>query len=146
MARVFDPTDVSQVTADEMRTALSAVVESGRVMVFFEGAEKVDREQVEAAFWEIFESEISRGGTVLLRLWSLVDALQSRRLNRLLLARGFEFLEAAFSVAGELRLNVDWGFAPQRLIWAIDEAERQPAVQPASPVVLDELQPLLLAA
>jgi hypothetical protein len=146
MARAFDPTDVLQVAADEMMTALSAVVESGRVMVLFEGAEKIDREQVEAAFWEVFEGETARGGMVLLRLWSLVDALQSRRLNRLLLARGFDFLEAAFSVAAELRLNVDWGFAPQRLIWAIDEAERQPAVQPESPVVFDELEPLLLAA
>ncbi len=123
MTRTFDQTDVPLVNAREMATALLAVVEAERARVFFQGADASDRSMIEGAFWKSFDGDAAQGGIILLRLWCLIDALQSRRLKARLFDRGFAFLEAAVAAAADLRLNLDWGFAPQKLIWGIDRAE-----------------------
>jgi hypothetical protein len=123
MTRTFDQTDVPFVNAREMATALRAVVEAERARVFFEGVDDCDRGKIEGAFWKIFDGEAAQGGIILLRLWCLIDALQSRRLKARLFDRGFDFLNSAVAAAADLRLNLDWGFAPQKLIWGIDRAE-----------------------
>ena len=123
MTRTFDHTDIPLADAQEMTTALRAVVEAERARVFFEGADDSDRGAIEGAFWKIFDGEAAQGGIILLRLWCLIDALQSRRLKARLFDRGFAFLDAAVGAAADLRLNLDWGFAPQKLIWGIDRAE-----------------------
>lgn len=123
MTRTFDQSDVPLVGTREMAIALRAVVEAERARVFFEGADDSDRGMIEGAFWKIFDGEAAQGGIILLRLWCLIDTLQSRRLKARLLDRGFEFLNSAVAAAADLRLNLDWGFAPQKLIWGIDRAE-----------------------
>lgn len=148
MAVAFDRSDVPLVDATQMSVALGAVVESGHARVFFEGAGQSERDAVEAMYWELFEGEAALGGTVLLRLWNLVDALQSRRLKGLLMDRGFGLLQSAFAAAGGMRLNLDWGFVPQRLIWAIEEAEAARAAQEPATIRLapSQLPQVSLAA
>lgn len=124
-----------------MVTALRAVVEAERARVFFEGADATDRQMIEGAFWKMFEGEAAQGGVILLRLWCLIDALQARRLKTQLFDRGFAFIEAAIAAAGDLRLNLDWGFAPQKLIWAINRAEASQRVHQVSHVQVPVARP-----
>jgi hypothetical protein len=59
-----------------------------------------------------------------LRLWSLVDVFKAARLRDLLLDRGYALLADAARVAAEQRINIDWGFNPQRMLTAL--ASRRP--------------------
>ncbi|KUO68431.1 MAG: hypothetical protein APF80_14945 [Alphaproteobacteria bacterium BRH_c36] len=148
MNRYIEITDVAPAPKAAMLAALSAVVQSGRARVFFQGALEADRKAVEHAFWNGYDGNITEGGLALLRLWQLVEVLQSRRLQRLLLQKGFRFIEAAAIAAGELRLNLEWGFMPQRLYWAISAVEtaRQAEQQPRTRLTPLELAVLPLAA
>ena len=128
MLAVFDPKDVALSGAPEMRLALQAVIKAGRSGVFMRGAEERDRVIVEELFWKTYEGRKDRGGIALIRLWYLVEAMQSRRLQDLFLGEGYAFLETAVMAAATLRLNMDWGFAPQRLIWSIDRVKAARAV------------------
>ena len=142
MAISFDQSDVPLVRSSDMTTALRAVVEAGRARVFFEGADASDRSLIEGAFWKSYQGEAAQGGITLLRLWCLIDALQTRRLNVRLLDRGFSFLDAAVIAAAELRLNLERGFAPQWLIWAVDRAEAQGVSHPQQRYELSRSKPL----
>lgn len=124
----FNPKDVALAGAPEMRIALQSVLKAGRASIFMRGATAQDRSVVEEVFWDTFEGSNARGGIALIRLWSLVDALQTRRLQDLLLQEGFRFLENAATASASLRLNLDWGFAPQRLIWSIADVKAARAV------------------
>ena len=79
MTLTFDQSDIPLAEGQEMITALQAVVEAERARVFFEGADDTDRSMIEGAFWKKFEGEAAQGGVILLRLWFLLDALQTRR-------------------------------------------------------------------
>ena len=79
MTLTFDQSDIPLAEGQEMITALQAVVEAERARVFFEGADDTDRSMIEGAFWKTFEGEAAQGGVILLRLWCLIDALQTRR-------------------------------------------------------------------
>lgn len=146
MTLTFDQSDIPLAEGQEMITALQAVVEAERARVFFEGADDTDRSMIEGAFWKTFEGEAAQGGVILLRLWCLIDALQTRRLKTRLFDRGFAFLEAAVAAAGDLRLNLDWGFAPQKLIWAIDQAETLQRVRQQSRVEVHVAHPQQMEA
>lgn len=145
MEAVFDPKDVALSGAPEMRLALQAVVKAGRASIFMRGVEERDRAAIEKVFWEDFEGRNDRGGIALVRLWYLVDALQARRLQELFLNEGYAFLESAVMAAATLRLNMDWGFAPQRLLWSINRVKAARAaarplrrLQLARPVAMAE--------
>jgi hypothetical protein len=138
----FDQSDVPLVRSSDMTIALRAVVEAGRARVFFEGADASDRGLIEGAFWKSYQGEAAQGGITLLRLWCLIDALQTRRLKARLFDSGFSFLDAAVIAAANLRLNLEWGFAPQRLIWAVVRAEAQRVSHSQQRYELDRSQPL----
>ncbi|MBU1210413.1 MAG: hypothetical protein KJ587_03950 [Alphaproteobacteria bacterium] len=140
MNRHLELTDIAPAPKAVMLAALSAVVQSGRARVFFEGAAVADRKAVEQAFWNDYDGNITEGGLALIRLWQLVDVLQSRRLQHLLLQNGFRFIEAAAIAAGELRLNLDWGFMPQRLYWAISAVETARQAEQPAPARLTPLE------
>ena len=125
MAISFDQSDVPLVRSSDMTIALRAVVEAGR-----------------GAFWKTYQGEAAQGGITLLRLWCLIDALQTRRLKARLFDRGFSFLDAAVLAAADLRLNLEWGFAPQRLIWAVNRAEEQRVSHPQQRYELSRSKPL----
>lgn len=140
MTVLLERSDVAPVPAMVMAVALSAVVQSGKAGVFFQGADADDRNVVEAAFWDAYDGNTTEGGMALIRLWALVDVLQARRLQNQLLQRGFRFIEAAAIAAGDLRLNLDWGFMPQRLFWAIDALETERAAQRPAPTRVEPLE------
>lgn len=144
MTLLLEPTDIATVPPVVMQTALSAVVHSGHAMVFFEGAKASDRKIVEEAFWNTYDGDTTLGGMALIRLWGLIEVLQARRLQDQLMRRGFRFIESAAIAAGSLRLNLDWGFMPQRLFWAIKAVEEARAARTPAPVRLERLEPAIL--
>ncbi|MCH9807846.1 MAG: hypothetical protein K0U74_08950 [Alphaproteobacteria bacterium] len=140
MAGTFDPKDVPVVAGAEMQAALHAVIHAERALVFFQGADAADLRAIEEEFWNRFEGSRERGGVILLRLWHLIDALQARRLKDRVMRSGLSAIEAAVKGAGQLRLNMAWGFAPQKIIWAINESEERERVSRSRPVRLQPSQ------
>lgn len=136
MPVAFDPSDVPVVSGRDMLIALQAVVQAGRAGVFFQGASNDDLAAIQEEFWSAYEGSSERGGIVLIRLWSLIDVLQARRLKDRVMLSGLNAIEAAVSSAGELRLNMSWGFAPQKLIWAIERTQARAAERRVAPVRL----------
>ena len=118
----FDLTDVPRVAHEDLALAMRLMIESERASLLFRGAGKADRAPIEAAFWREFRGETATGVAALMRFWALVDVFQSRRLNGLLLARGYALLAPAATAAARLRLNIDWGFNPVQVEWAIGTA------------------------
>lgn len=125
----FDTSDLPRVRRDALRLALHLLVEDGRGMLLMCGAGAAERERLEDLFWQRFGGETREGVATLVRLWSLVDVFQSRRLQAMLLDQGFAILEKAVTVAAEARLNIDWGFNPQRFVMAL--ARKPEPVRPA---------------
>ncbi len=140
MTILLERTDVAPVDASVMLTALAAVVQSGRARVFFEDAEVADRKAIEEQFWNTYDGNTTLGGIALIRLWGLVDVLQARRLQNLVMQRGFRFIESAAMAASDIRLNLDWGFMPQRLYWAIDAIDAKRVAQTPAPVRIKPLE------
>ncbi|MDX2288515.1 MAG: hypothetical protein NW217_06810 [Hyphomicrobiaceae bacterium] len=133
MTTVFSTTDIPPVAPADIAAVVDAMVRAGRSRVLFHDVTGSDREIVEARFWDAFQGSTEVGVAALVRFWALIDALKSRRLNARLMDKGFAALAPAGAAAAHLRLNVDWGFAPQRLLWAID-AVRVVAPAPARAV------------
>lgn len=119
----IDFSDVPPVAEDDLALAIGVMIEAERALMLVKGATRADRTTFEAAFWHEFDGETAAGVATLIRFWSLVDAFQSRRLRALFMQRGYEVLRPAIKAAASLRLNLDWGFNPQRLIWAIGPAQ-----------------------
>ncbi|MEO1205754.1 MAG: hypothetical protein AAFV45_05425 [Pseudomonadota bacterium] len=113
----FDIADVPTVAADRMEQALNQMIATGHTSVLFKGHSRSAREQFEDHFWADFEGSTAEGVAILVRLWSLIDVLQSRRLARILLSNGFAVLQPLARAAANLRLNANWGFAPQKVVW-----------------------------
>ncbi len=131
MARPFDLSDIPQAGKTEMAVALEAVVVCGRSRIFFDGASKRDREAIEAVFWHRFTGKAANGGAALVRLWCLVEVFQARRLQHRLMSEGYRFLRAAVVVAGGMRLSVEWGFSPQKMLWAVPAMQSLDALEVA---------------
>lgn len=115
----IDLTDVPCAAADDLALAIGVMIDAERALMLVRGVTRADRAEIEAAFWHEFNGETAAGVATLIRFWSLVEAFQSRRLRGLFMQRGYELLGPAIKAAASLRLNIDWGFNPQRLIWAI---------------------------
>lgn len=116
MTPAFDMTDVPKASPETLALAMRLLIEEGRVLVLMRGPTNDDRRHLEKRFWENFEGATQDGVVSLVRLWSLVDVFKARRLQSLLLDRGYALLADAARVAAEQRLNIDWGFNPQRVL------------------------------
>jgi hypothetical protein len=115
----LDLTDVMPVGATDLGKALAALQEAGRFDVLARGATEEDREAVEDLFWQRHDGDTATGVATLIRFWSLVAVLQSRRLSNLCLGRGPGLLAASLAIAATARLNCNWGFSPQRFLAAL---------------------------
>ncbi|MEO1281153.1 MAG: hypothetical protein AAFV69_05395 [Pseudomonadota bacterium] len=115
----FDISDVPMVAGPQMEQAIDLIVMSGNTRVLFDGHTPQTRERFEDRFWQSFKGSTAEGVAVLVRLWSLVDVLQSRRLSQMVLTHGFSILRPLARAAAGLRLNAEWGFAPQKVIWSV---------------------------
>ncbi|MDX2258854.1 MAG: hypothetical protein NW205_08055 [Hyphomicrobiaceae bacterium] len=130
----FDVADVPGVSAADMAVAIAAMVRSGQSNVLFQPRGKAAREAIEAGFWSSFRGPTAAGVATLLRFWALVDAFAHSRLKSRLMNEGFALLGPAGAVAAGQRLNATWGFAPQRLMWALADAIDRP--EAPAPLVL----------
>lgn len=121
----FDTTDLPVVRRAAMALAIHLLIEDERGLVLINGATDADRDRLEARFWDSFDGDTTEGVATLVRLWSLIDVFQSRRLRQMFLERGFSMIPAAAKVAAASRLNLDWGFNPQRFLMALAKGEAE---------------------
>lgn len=125
MTRQFDISDVPTVSAAAMEAMVDLLVSNGRARAFFNGHDATLRATVEGEFWAAFDGPTGEGVATLVRFWALIDSMAARRVSRLLFAEGFSVLKPLARSAAKLRLNATWGFAPQRLLWAVAEAQSE---------------------
>ncbi|SDP50684.1 hypothetical protein SAMN04488061_3223 [Filomicrobium insigne] len=125
----MDLSDVPRAASADLWLLIQIMVECEHGLLFLRGVTDVDRAKIEDRFWNDFEGGTERGVVALMRFWCLVDIFQSRRLRALLMARGYDIFYPAVVAAARLRLNLHWGFNPQRLIWAL--ATERPAYSSA---------------
>lgn len=121
---VLDPTDLPKAAPETLALAMRLLIEDGRALILLRGAGKADRDRLEERFWQRFDGSTRDGVVALLRLWSLVDVFQARRMRQLLLDRGYALIADAVRAAAEQRLSTTWGFNPQRMLGAL--ASRRP--------------------
>lgn len=124
LASEMDLSDVAQVASADLWMLIQIMIEGENGLLFLRGVNETDRARIEQRFWLEFEGTTERGVAALVRFWSLVDVFQSRRLRLLLLTRGYEIFYPAAAAASQLRLNLHWGFNPQRFIWAMSALHR----------------------
>lgn len=121
----FDTTDLPQVRRAALALAMHLLIEDERGLVMLNGSTAADRKRLEAMFWECYDGDTREGVATLVRLWAMVDVFQTRRLKAILLGRGFKLIEQAVTVAASSRINLDWGFNPQRFLMGLREVEAE---------------------
>lgn len=121
MTLPIDLSDVPTVEFDQLDLPMRLLIEAECALVLIRGATAVEKRTLEAQFWNTFEGTSEQGVAVLLRFWALVDTFQSRRFKAMFLNRGYDLIGAAVASAAKLRLNSEWGFNPQRLMWAMEQ-------------------------
>jgi len=121
MSLPIDLTDVPKVSVFELSRPMKILIDKERALVLLKGASVDDRRVVEKAFWDSYRGETSRGVATLLRFWCLVEAFSARRFKAILLHKGYQAIGPAVTAASKLRLNVHWGFNPQRLLWSMEQ-------------------------
>jgi len=122
MSLPIDLTDVPLVSEFELSRPMKVLIDKERALSLLKGASVDDRCVVEAAFWDNYRGETSRGVAILLRFWCLVEAFSAQRFKAILLHKGYQVIGPAVAAASKLRLNAHWGFNPQRLLWSMEEA------------------------
>lgn len=135
MMAAIDPKDVPIAHADDMHRVFEAIVGAGLGGVFLRAPRPGERSAIETAVANSPALTPRNRGIVLLRTLALIDAMQSRRLHGVTLKKGYAFLVAANRAAGTLRLNLDWGFPPQRLLWAANTQVAMPRSRPTHPAM-----------
>lgn len=125
MSPAFDLTDLPRTAPETLALAMRLLIEDGRALILIRGASNDDRQRLEQRFWQRYDGETSEGVAALIRLWSLVEVFQSRRIRALFLERGYALIADAVRIAGEQRLNITWGFNPQRVLIALVEKRPQ---------------------
>lgn len=143
MSPAIDLTDLPRAEPETLALAMRLLIEDGRALILLRGATPADRARLEERFWERFDGTTAEGVVALLRLWSLVEVFKAARLRAILLDRGYALLADAARVAAEQRVNVTWGFNPQRMLMAL--ASRRPNLRvvagskAAPPVAVDAI-------
>lgn len=117
----FDLTDLPTVRADELALPMRLLVDGGQALLLLceTRPAEADMKRLDEAFWRHFRGDTARGHAILLRFWCLIDVLATRRLRALLLETGFAFIAPAVEAASGMRVNANWGFNPQRFLWAL---------------------------
>ncbi|MCB1514026.1 MAG: hypothetical protein H6876_00075 [Hyphomicrobiaceae bacterium] len=116
MSPAIDLTDLPQAKPETLALAMRLLIEDGRALILMRGATPEDRSNLEERFWQRFDGPTAEGVVALIRLWSLVDVFKAARLRALLLDRGYALLADAARAAAHQRINMTWGFNPQRML------------------------------
>jgi len=119
MAITWSPSDVPTVTADDLAAPMRQLIAEGRGLVFLRGLMPEDAKAVETCLRQRLGKEPSMELAALMRFRALVDVFACRRLNELMLERGYEVIAPTLQTAASMRLNVRWGFNPQKFYRAL---------------------------
>lgn len=122
---VVDTSDVPVVSARELALTLKLLGSLGHSLAAAERLTDQDIRRVEQAFWHHLKRNRARKTAVLLRFRCLVEVCRARRLAVLIANNGQEGVVQLMQAAASMRLNTAWGFNPQKLARAVDEALRQ---------------------
>lgn len=117
----LDPSDVPTVAVRELVLALK-MLSSGALAIPQGGHSEDDFRRVEQAFWQFSKRANSRKAAVLLRLRSLIEAMQSRRLTGFVAGGDPSAVLHVLGAAATMRLNAKWGFNPLKLARAASAA------------------------
>lgn len=126
----FDLTDLPPVEPRHLMIAMQIAIEHGCGLSVLHGLDEATARSLEQAFWQRFSGETAEGVASLLRFRSLSGLFKSRRLEAMLLEQGFALLAPAVHLAAGMRLNVSWGFNPQRFLIALAAMTAQPTPAP----------------
>jgi hypothetical protein len=136
----FDLSDVPPVEDRLLKRLVELMAANGRSRILFKGATREDRDVLEDAFWAEYRGETAVGVAALVRFWAMIEVVGTRRLGERLLREGFLILRPLARASARLRMNVKWGFNPQRMLWMLDQLSepalvrslpRRRAAQPA---------------
>lgn len=112
MTTILDRTDVPLVAPEELTLPMQILIDSGRGLVMLRGLSESELRDVDAAIWQEWQGDAVRRTAVALRFRCLIAVFASRRLQDLLLQRGFSLIAPAVAIAAQMRLNTQWGFNP----------------------------------
>lgn len=120
MAITWNPSDVPIADAEDLAAAMLILIGTEHGMVLYRGELSAEEDAlVSESLHRRLGRETSREFAALMRFRSLVQVFSNRRLNDLLLEHGFETIAPAVRVAAEMRLNLSWGFNPQKFARAL---------------------------
>ena len=122
VSSVLDPSDVPTVAVRELALALKMLSAGGRLAFPQRTLTEDDLRRVEQAFWQFSKRATTRKVAVLLRLRSLLEAVQSRRLADLVSSDNQSALMHVLAAAATMRLNAKWGFNPLKMARAVTDA------------------------
>ena len=142
MPVTIDLADVPAVAPETLMLPMRALIEAGRGLCLLRGLESADTAKATDALWSNATLVAAERPAALLRFNALVAAFRARRLQNLLMRRGFRLIDAAVQVTAGMRLNANRGFNAATLAWAIEaELERMGRLVSSAPVA-GEVKPL----
>jgi hypothetical protein len=118
----WDLTDVPAVAPTDLAAAMRVLIDNERGIVLLRGLSDGDLTLVRCELQRLFQSEPQRALAVFVRLRTMVEVFSARRLQEMMLDRGYALLAPAIAIAASLRLNANRGFNPQRFMLSLQEA------------------------
>ena len=118
----WDLSDVPAVAAADLAAAMRVLIDNERGLVLLRGLSDGDLSLVQSELQRQFRSEPQRALAVFVRLRTMVEVFSARRLQEMMLDRGYALLAPAIAIAASLRLNAHRGFNPQRFMLSLQEA------------------------
>lgn len=118
----WDLTDVPAIAPTDLAAAMQALIADGRGLVLLRGLEDADLDTVQAELKRRFHTDPQTALAVFVRFRHLAEVFSARRLQNLMLERGFALIAPAIALAASLRLNANRGFSPQKFLLALNEA------------------------
>ena len=141
----WDLSDVPAVAATDLAAAMRVLIDNERGLVLMRGLTDGDLSLVQSELQRQFQSEPQRALAVFVRLRTMVEVFSARRLQEMMLDRGYALLAPAIAIAASLRLNANRGFNPQRFMLSLQEALAANLVSMPAPRAAFE-EPQALAA
>jgi hypothetical protein len=131
MTPTFDIADVPTVAASSFEFIMQSLIENEQGLALLRGLSEDEIRVVEGRLWAEFRARPDERVALALRFRALLAVFESRRLKELFLTRGHSLFSVLAREAAAQRLNVRFGFNPQRMLLALtqDEARPMPAPQ-----------------
>lgn len=135
MAASIDLADVPAVSAEELFEPMRMLIGKGLGLALLRGLDEAGFKELEDRLWQQ-PGDAQRRLAVAVRLRGLIAVFGARRLQALMLERGFALIAEAVSLAATSRLNARRGFNPQRFVSALKAVPAARAARPDAGVEL----------